>query len=273
MSLRLTHFLLAAFLLTAGVEARGQISVRSPLSDDREAAPGTSYEGTILVRNDTARPQQAKIYQTDYLFFHDGTNLYGEPGSVPRSNADWIRFSPAVLTLPPGETLPVHYVVTIADSGTAGPLEGTYWSMLMVEGILPGSPESTLPTAPDRPQYGVRQTTRYGVQVATRIAGTGRSEIRFAEAGLLAEAETKALQFGVENTGSILIRPEVWVELYDAAGNPQGRRTGAKARIYPGTSVRQQIDLSDLPPGTYKALVVVDAGGEDVYGAQYTLEL
>jgi hypothetical protein len=32
------------------------------------------------------------------------------------------------------------------------------------------------------------------------------------------------------------------------------------------------IDLSNVSVGTYKAMVVVDAGGDDVYGAEYTLK-
>jgi hypothetical protein len=32
------------------------------------------------------------------------------------------------------------------------------------------------------------------------------------------------------------------------------------------------IELNGIGAGTYKALVVVDAGGDDVFGAQYTLD-
>jgi hypothetical protein len=42
--------------------------------------------------------------------------------------------------------------------------------------------------------------------------------------------------------------------------------------MYPGTSVRQRIVLPDLPEGEYRALVVVDAGGDDAFGAEYTIK-
>ena len=79
---------LATLVVLAGftaLDGYAQISVRSGLSDDREAVSGMVYEGTILIKNETDEPQQAKIYQTDYLFFYDGTNLFAEPGSTPRS--------------------------------------------------------------------------------------------------------------------------------------------------------------------------------------------
>ena len=68
------------------------------------------------------------------------------------------------------------------------------------------------------------------------------------------------------------MRPEMYVELFDERGASVGTFRGALYRMYPGTSVRQSIDLTTVPPGTYKALVVVDAGADDVFGAQYTLK-
>ena len=82
----------------------------------------------------------------------------------------------------------------------------------------------------------------------------------------------RILQVDVENTGELWIRPEVYVELFDDKGVSKGKFPGVRYRLYPGTSIRQMIDLSSVGSGTYKAIVVVDAGGEDVYGAEYTLK-
>jgi len=43
--------------------------------------------------------------------------------------------------------------------------------------------------------------------------------------------------------------------------------------IYPGTSVRFRIDLGKNMAGTYKTLVVADCGGDELFGANYTLEI
>jgi hypothetical protein len=42
-----------------------QVSVIGDLSQERVVAPGESYDGVILVRNDTNEPQETKIYQTE----------------------------------------------------------------------------------------------------------------------------------------------------------------------------------------------------------------
>lgn len=264
--------ILVALLFTTAV-ASAQVSVIGELSQEREVRPGESYTGVIIVRNDTNEPQEAKVYQTDYLFHHSGTNSYGDPGSHARSNAKWITFSPAYLLLPPQTTAAVNYSVTVPPTTDGNQLIGTYWSMLMVEAIPRGSPESTLPRADKKAEMGIMQTIRYGIQIVTHIANTGTRRINFVGVQIVPKEKSgRILQVDIENTGEIGIRPEVYVELFDEKGVSRGKFPGTRYRIYPGTSVRQQIDLSGVASGTYKALIVVDAGGDDVFGGQYTLK-
>ncbi|MDX1741772.1 MAG: hypothetical protein R3178_10775, partial [Rhodothermales bacterium] len=255
------------------LSAASQISVRSPLSDDRNVLPGTTYEGAILVHNETARVQEAKVYQTDYRFHSDGTNEYGEPGTSDRSNAGWIRLAPYRVMLPPGETVPVHYSVAV-PAQEVGELQGSYWSMVMVEAIPAESPESTLSADSLDRKYGVRQIMRYGIQIATHLPDESDARIDREEAGLSSDPDHGAvLEFTLTNTGSRLLQPEVWVDLYDLDGKPQGRMNGSTNRIYPDTGVRQRISLGRPPAGKYRALVFVDAGEQGVFGAEYDLEI
>lgn len=263
--------LIVFFVLLPSADA--QVSVIGELSQDRGARPGEQYEGSVIVKNDTNEPQEAKVYQTDYLFSFDGTNNYGEPGTMPRSNAAWVSFSPSFVVLPPQGMVTVHFTVNVPTETTDRKLVGTYWSMLMVEGIPKGSAESSLPRDPKKTQMGIRQTIRYGIQIATHIANTGVKKIKFINAKLLKLEDGKSvLQVDIENTGDIGIRPDCYVELFDDKGASIGKFSGHTYRIYPETSVRQSIDLSSVKKGSYKALVVVDAGGDDIFGAQYTLQ-
>ena len=264
-----TLFLLACPVL----QAAAQVSIIGDLSQDREARPGQTYDGSILVKNDSHDPQQARVYQTDYLFSYDGTNNYADPGTTPRSNARWVTFSPSFIVVPPQGTAAINYTVVVPESlGRAAPA-GSYWSMLMVEGVPGDAPESSLRPKNERPELGLRQTLRYGIQIATHIAGTGKRSVKFLGARLMKVGGVgTVLQVDVENNGTLWFRPEVYVEIFDAQGGSRGKYAGQKFRMYPGTSVRQQIDLHTIPAGKYKALVVVDAGGDDVFGAQYMLE-
>lgn len=261
------------FLLFATLPVSAQVSVIGELSHDREARPGERYEGVIIIRNDTNEPQEAKVYQTDYMFYRDGTNNYADPGTLVRSNAKWVTFSPSYLTVPPQGTVTISYAVEVPQTTPERKLIGSYWSMLMVEGIPKGSAESTVPRDPKKTQMGIRQTIRYGIQIATHIAQTGTKTVGFLDTKLVTKEDGKRfLQVDLENTGELFMRPEVYVELFNEQGASQGKFSGVRFRMYPGTSVRQMIDLSTVAAGTYKALVVVDAGGDDIYGAEYTLK-
>jgi hypothetical protein len=263
-----TALLLGLALYPAGVY--GQIAVVSGLSEEHAASPGETYEGIIDVRNETAEPQEVRVYQTDYLFYADGTNLYNEPGSHPRSNAGWISYNPDYFVLTPGSTASVTYSVTVpANSDT---LSGSYWSMLMVEGVPKGSAESTLGDA--QTQVGIRTMLRFGVQITTDIAGTGSRLVAFENPSLEnTEEGGRMLRVDLLNAGLLAMRPDVWLELYDEQGQSHGRIEGSALRIYPGTSVRQRFDLSAVAAGRYRAFLFADAGGSEVFGAQYTLEL
>lgn len=264
--------LLTAVLLLFPLCLKAQVSVIGELSRDKEAKPGEHYEGVITLRNDTNEPQEAKVYQTDYMFYRDGTNNYADPGTLPRSNAKWVTFSPSYLVVPPQATVTINYAVTVPPDTPEMKLVGSYWSMLMVEGIQKGSVESALPRDPKKTQMGIRQTVRYGIQIATHVAGTGAIKVDFLDAKLVSREGKRFLQVDLENSGDLWMRPDVYVELFDETGASQGKFPGVRFRMYPGTSVRQMIELNKDLKGTYKALVVVDAGGDNVYAADYTLK-
>jgi len=266
---------LAAFLVFGAISSpvMAQISVRSQLSHDENVIPGEQYSGVILVRNDSEEVQQAKVYQTDYLFQSDGTNYFGDPGKLDRSNAGWIDLGLSQVVIPPRESVEITYRVNVPESVDNSPPTGSYWSIIMVEGIPKMSPENLENELPDN-SYGVLQVTRYGVQIASHLENPQGAALTIIESQLSRSDEGEAtLNLAVQNDGDILVRPDMWVELYAADGSAIGRMDGQKSRLYPGTSVTQRIKLGQLDTGAYRALVIMDAGEEDVFGAEFTLTI
>lgn len=263
----LTLLLLSGILFPSATLA--QISVVGELARDIDTVAGKVVRGEIEVHNAADVAQEAKVYKSDYMFFHDGSNRFNPPGTEERSNAGWIDFSPERLLVPPGQSVTISYVVTIPDTT----LSGSYWSMIMVEGIPQQSPESALQEN-EEPKVGLVQIFRYGVQIATHIRADENYAIAFADVAISDPGNgEKALKVSVDNTGNMFLKPEVWVELFDTEGQKLARREAKPARVYPGTSVSYWFDLKDIGPGDYEALIVVDAGGENVFGAQYTVGL
>lgn len=256
-------------IMSALASPAAEVTVVGGLTREVTLNPHRQMEGRLILRNTGNQPREVRVYQTDYLFWADGRNQYGEAGSTPRSNAPWIVHTPVQVTVPPRATESVLYTVQAPPDED---LRGTYWSMMMVEPI---APETLEPPKPEEGQVviGIRSVMRYGIQMVTHIGDTGRRELRFVERELVVEEDKRVLRLDVENTGERWLRPLLWVELYDEQGVSLGRFEGGRLRIYPDCSVRYRVDLTGVPAGKYTALVVADNGDEHVFGARYVLEM
>jgi hypothetical protein len=246
--------------------ANANIGAVNGLTHERNAGIGETYETLIIIKNFGTKQGSLKIYQTDYYFHSDGSQFYSDAGKLERSNASWITFYPKRLVVPSGETAEIKCIVKVPAQET---LSGTYWSMLMVEPL----PDSATEFAPrgDKIQFGIKQVLRYGVQIITNIGDSGTREIKFLDTKLAEEGGKKILKVDVENIGERWLRPVLYVEIFDEKGQRWGKLEGEKWRIFPGSSVRYNVDLSRVPRGRYKAMIIADNLDEYVFGAEYTL--
>ncbi len=256
----LTLALIALVVSTAWAK----INVVSGLVQETALQAGGIYRGTVEIKNSGDTVDDVIVYQTDYRFTSDGRNYYGDPAENPRSNAAWLTFSPRQLTIQPGATGTVYYTVTVPHD-TA--LSGTYWSMLMVE----EAPKSRS----EQKQNGifVQMKMRYGVQIISHLGTSGHRDIEFLDARLLQEQDKQVFQLDVRNAGNRSFRPDIQTQVFGTNGDRVVTMKGESKRLLPETSARFQFDLSELTPDDYEALVIVDCGDADVFGARYSLIL
>ncbi|MEO7995402.1 MAG: hypothetical protein ABI743_13475, partial [bacterium] len=245
-----------------------QVSVIGGLTRSYTVAAGSLTEGKLLLENTGETPADIRLYQTDYTFEADGTTQYGAPGLLPRSNAKWLKVTPAQVTIPAHDTATVYFSLQVPSDET---LSGTYWSVLMVE---PLPPTTTTPDAggDGGVQVGIRMIQRYAVQIVSTF-GTGTTTVAFHEPTVEAGPQGPLFHVDIANTGDFWVKPTTWIELFDASGASQGRFPGNALRLYPGTSGRFTIPLLELPAGSYSALVVADGGDEQVFGTQVPVTL
>ena len=265
---KLTRIILTAgvFLLLAAGSSWAGLSI-GEMTLENASLPGQEYSGTIAVRNTGNETAEANVYLTDYLFYADGREIYGEPGKDPRSNAGWLSFSPKRLTIPPKETAEINYSIRVPEDPT---LTGSYWCLLMIEAVPPRASEHG---KADAPALMLKTVVRYGIQIVTHIGDTGEKNLRFFNIKSLTTDLTHSLQLDVEDTGERMFHVKMSVELYDEKGISFGKHEGKNSYLFPKTSGRFLIDLGPIPQGTYKALVVADCGGDDLFGASYALKI
>jgi hypothetical protein len=267
--MRVARAVFITLFFCAALPSFAIVAINGPLTQEHSVEPGKTYEGTIQLTNPDKAAQEIKAYQTDYFFSADGTVSYGQAGGLPRSNAHWISLSPAQVKIPAGETVAIHYTIQVPSDKT---LKGTYWSMIMVEPIMPGSPESGT-YDPGKVTMGMKEVLRYGIQIVTSIGSTGTGALKFTSIRLQADNGKRFLIVDAENTGERWLRATLWAELYDSEGAYVGKFDGGRHRVFPGTSARFTAELQGVKGTTYKALIVADCGGDDVFGATVSLVL
>ncbi|MEI7523344.1 MAG: hypothetical protein WCJ95_03395 [Mariniphaga sp.] len=229
------------------------------------AQKGETYTAIVKIHNTGAKDQEVKMYLRDYLYNYEGDSFYNDPGTNKRSNANWIQYSPKTLLLKGNETQNAQFQVTVPVSDT---LVGTYWSILMVEGVNSPDPNS-------KSQFTIRESIRYAIQIVTNIGKTGTGELKFQNPGIVREGGKPYFDFIMVNTGERLISPDVSMELFDmTTGVSVKMLKAAKNGMYPTTSTKWRFPLEGLPTRkTYKAVIIADGSGEDVFGLEYTIVL
>ncbi|MCL6590270.1 MAG: hypothetical protein K6U80_09985 [Firmicutes bacterium] len=253
-------------LLNRSVLAEGGIRVLGELTQEKSVKSGNKYDGCFLIKNTGPAACKVRIYQTDYFFYADGTNIYGNPGAAPQSNAKWITLSSNYITIPGNDTATVNYRVEVPPNKE---LRGTYWSMVMVEPVEDAAGQVSQPKG--KAVLGLKAVIRYGIQVITNIENTGARRIEFTGKKLIREDGKNILQLDIKNSGERWLSPTVFVQLFDKNGKKTGDFHTGKLRIFPTCSVRCKINLENVTSGKYKAVVIVDNGDQYVFGANYDL--
>jgi hypothetical protein len=240
------------------------IIILNGLTHENEAQPGEVYKGTIQIQNTEEKKKDVRVYIRDYWYSYDGTSKHDPAGTLKRSNGKWIALNPELLTLQPGEISAIDYEVRIPGTDS---LKGTYWSVIMVEGITP----------PDTTNYssGVTISTavRYAIQIVTNIGNTGNQDLEFLGLQLDTTYSEKLLNVIIQNTGERLLKPELSIELFDESGNSSGVIKADRRKTYPGTSITITLNLKAIKPGNYTGVLVADCDEDHIFGTNMTIEI
>jgi hypothetical protein len=264
----LLRSILIFLLLASAGYTQATVELRSDLRQVHAVAPGTSQTGSIVLHNVGDEVQVVRVTQTDYTFNAEGNTDYGEAGMLERSNANWISVSTTEFEIGPGERYTLAYQVAVPEGILAS---GSYWSIIMLEPGNSIQPEAD--TAQETVGFQFRPIVRYAVQIVTDFDGTGSNALEFDNPQIFQNENSTVLTTDLFQHGELMTRPEVFLELYNQAGELVGRFESQLVTLFPDTSVRKTFDLGALTEGDYVAVVLADAGGSDVFGVRYNLNV
>lgn len=242
--------------------------ITNGLTHEHNVENGRVYRGSINVKNLTTTEKSIKVYIQDYRYYATGDVFYEDPSLMrnQRSNAGWITFSANFVTLKPESKHELQYEIHVPDSLTR---EGTFWSMIMVEGVDDVNFDDV---REDKIQ--IRSLVRYGVQIVTNVGSHGEKDLAFQNFKLnYDEHKVPNLLFDILNTGTLLLKPEFKLELFNEQGQSVKVVKTKGSRIYPQTSTRNTISIDDLDSGVYKALVLVDTQDDDVFATEINVDI
>ena len=266
---------LALAALAAPARANTQFAV-SPLSSDHLVAVGEAARGVLTVTNTGDAWAGFTVSLHDFTTQEDGVDLWAQVGSHPRSLGQWITFSPPYLSLPPGGQGVISYEIHIPVPGEGEPLpEGSHWAAIKVEGdrVRVGAEQGS--GEPAGSDFGIKVRFVFGIKIYAEVAGTAQPGLEAVSLEALAGAAGLVAVFA--NTGNVILRPTVWLELRDAEGEVLAVLDALRVTAQPGTRRRYVFALADLreplPDGDYHAVAIADWGGPRLVGLQGRLRL
>lgn len=208
----------------------------------------------VRVTNVEDKPSRVRISQGDWNEDIYNNNRYFSPGTLGRSGANWIKFSPHRLYLEPQETEEIRVEVNVPEDDT---LSGSYWSLLFVE-------EERTAANPEGGQTGVNAVIRYGITVFVTLQGTEIMDGAITNMKILT-AEENGLFFEItfENRGNAVLHPTGYLEVRDEEGDTIRELNIDRFSILPEHSEISKI-LTEKPEqvGQYTALAVLQFGAD-----------
>jgi len=123
-----------------------------------------------------------------------------------------------------------------------------------------------------------RQSTQQEISTgeALRYEGAPGSTLcktmRVVSRGIVADAGKQLLEFAVDNRGAAPLSTALSVDLFED-GERVAQFRATLGTIPPGSTLHRRIDLSELPPGQYQALTIVQNRDGEISGTREDLEI
>lgn len=243
----------------------------SPSSMHLNIKPGTSVVKEIRVNNAT---KQGYSFSVGYCDFEMGRN--GKPVSLKQSEgkyglSKYINVSPSYFSLKPAEEVKLKVVITIPDEEEAWK---ALWTIITIDQIKERPPLDAT-DKPGRLALGINPTFGFGVYVYQNPPNVKINSAQIDKFTYYEKDGKRKVEMTVKNTGDGISYCKSYVELTNLKTGTQNKLQVKRFTILPQYFRDFYYELpSDLAPGKYSAVGVVDFGSsEEIVAAEAEFEI
>ncbi|MBV8205325.1 MAG: hypothetical protein JO041_00915, partial [Acidobacteria bacterium] len=206
-------------------------------------------------------PVLLRAVVNDFWYNEKNEKVFGPPGTLPRSAANWIEFIPRNFEVPAHGTSKVKVTIT-PPQGTSG----GYYAVLFFE----SKPE--LVREASAQSKALYANIRLGSLILLTAAKTEQDAIAVSEATLTPPAENRNLnlKFMMANNSNTHLFPKPKVAILDASNKVVARAEAESARFMPGQKNWIEVPWAgSLPAGNYKAILTLLYGQDKLYTEEF----
>jgi hypothetical protein len=250
--------LVALLAVTASRPVAAQSLGLTPAEIRATFKPQQIVQFDLHVSNDGDLPVPMRASVMD-LWFDKSTNekIFGTPGSLPHSAANWVTFVPSIITVPAHGAGRFRVVVTPPAEAAGGS-----YAVIFVE----SKPELARETTPGgKPIYA---NVRLGALMLLAADGTEQFGIDVTEPILRPPTARRGLEleFELANRGNSHIFPEARLTMLNASREVVARSEAETKRFFPGQKDAMRLTWSGtLPPGDYSGILTIAYGTDRVF--------
>jgi len=248
------------FLLLLTTSLNANFFVQDEWTKVFNVSSGTSHRGTINIVNDSSDIVVVRVTQSDFIISDEDEDIYPEPGSYQRSNANWITVQ-SHITLQAQQDYLLPFTIDVPRNPG---LSGSYWSIIFIEEV-----SALSETNPDIFQINLK----YAIQVITTIISTESIDLSVESISYISSTRSdvpsgESISLRLKNTGNSWVEANIKVDVYNDNAVFIGSFSLDKNRIYPGFSRQIYVPLRLRLHMNYHAIIVIDAGDGHIFGRQ-----
>lgn len=217
----------------------------------KEFKPGVPFELELATVNNGQTPVEMSVQVTDLWYDQKNEKVFSEPGTSPRSAANWIQFVPEHFQVPVNGTQKMRAIVTPpADA------KGGYYATLFV--ISTPQLAFDRDKTPDKRQ--VYTNMRLGSLVLLSAEKTEEYKVEISNVKIVPPTANQGLDlsFTLANLSNTHVLPRARVAVMDSQRKLVAKAETEEKRFLPGQKDNMHVNWTGtLPAGNYTAILTV----------------